>query len=213
MDLLKKYIYLLLIICIIVGLIIGFRSFLMTYIIEPVALLFWAVWRIFSSVDQDIYWIALIIVCSFLVIRLIPSGNVKLTSLEENSTYKPLNRAESWQILIDDATLGRKESEYLRDNLKDLYVTVFHEGKQVDSTNSADPNSQSESNLSPATQQYLYTERNTDGIIAIGHTRNLIFLLPRQLRSWAKTYLFKENELMDEILGLMETELEIDNEQ
>ena len=209
---LKKYIIPLLILFLLTSLVVVFRSFLMTNVIEPVALLFWAVWRIVSSVDQNIYWVVLIFFCIYLIIRLIPSKTDNLPNSADDFTFKSLDRVESWQTLIRDAALGKNESEILQDRLKELYWTVSAEAEWSDSHVSNENKTLSQTSLPLAVQRYLYPSSGKQGMFSkMG--QNISYLVPRPLRRWARINIYKDYALVDEILGLMETELEINHEK
>src|SRR5512146_1253383 len=105
------------------GSVIVFRAFLIVNVFEPVSMLFWAAWRILSSVHQNIYWIILVLICSIPVIRLIPFRRYTSGSAYREA-YSPIDRVEDWLRLMKNAPLGMAETEYLRDGLKRLLISV-----------------------------------------------------------------------------------------
>jgi len=212
MDRIKKYVLPFLILFLLVSLIVIFRSFLMAYIFEPVALLCWVVWRIVSGVDQNIYWIVLIVICIILVIRLIFYKNDKPPNSAYNYTYKPLNRVEYWQTIIMDSDLGKNESEYLRDRLKELLIIVITQGERSDSADTAEIIGNGNASLPLAAHRYLFPSRGEHGMFSLNQQRNFMFLVPRWLRGWTRKFFHQDHSLVDEILKWMETELEINYE-
>ena len=213
MDAFKKNIFPILILTLLVGLLLGFHSFLMDNIVEPVALLFWAVWRIISSVDQHVYWFALIVFCAIFFIRLIPSEKDNSINPLYNQTYKPPNRVEYWQILIDESMLGKNKSEYLRNRIKDLVITTISQVEQPATTEVDEIIATGIPSLSPAARQYLFPPGDKHGTSPMkNHTNNTVFV-PKWLRRWQKKYTHQNNIVLDEILKWMETELEIKDVQ
>ena len=203
----------LLILSLLVSFFIGFRSFLLNYIIEPIALLFWAVWRIISSVDQNLYWIALIVICAILVIRLIPSEKDGPPSPSYIYTYKPPNRVEYWQTAIDESNLGKHKSEYLRNRIKELTMTVISQVEQLATTEPEEIVAAGISSLPPEARQYLFPPNRQDGTSSIKERLNYNAFVPRWLRRWRRKYFHQDNAMLDEVLTWMETELEIDHEK
>jgi hypothetical protein len=202
-----------LILSLLVGFFIGFRSFLMNYIIEPIALLFWAVWRIISSVDQNLYWIALIVICAILVLRMIPSEKDSPPSPSYLYTYKPPNRVEYWQTIIDESKLGKHKSEYLRNRIKELMMTVISQVEQPATTELDEIVAAGIPSLPPEAREYLFPSNGEDGTSSIKDQLNPNVFLPRWLRRWRSKYIHQNNAMLDEVLTWMETELEIDNEK
>jgi hypothetical protein len=213
MEKFKKNLLPFLILSLLVGFFVSFRSSLMNYIIEPIALLFWAVWRIISSVDQNLYWIALIVICAILVIRLIPSEKDSPPSPTYIYTYKPPNRVEYWQTIIDESRLGKHKSEYLRNRIKELTMTVISQVEQPATTELDEIVAAGIPSLPPEARQYLFPSNGEDGISSIKDQLSHNVFLPRWLRKWRRKYIHQNNATMDEVLTWMETELEINNEK
>ena len=213
MEKFKKTIIPFLILMLLVVLLISFRSFLMDYVIEPIALLFWAIWRIISSVDQIVYWVVLIVFCAFLIIRLIPSEKDNSSNPVYNQIYKPPNRVEYWQTLIDESMLGKNKSEYLRNRMKELVITIISQVEQPAITDVDEMVATGIPSLPPAARQYLFPPNGKDGISSIKDQLNNNVFVPRWLRRWRRKYIHQNNAMLDEILKWMETELEITNEK
>ena len=212
MDRLKKYMPPLLILILFVSLVVSFRSFLMINIIEPIALMCWAVWRIVSSVDQNALWIILIVFCSILFIYLFLSGKDNITSSAYHDTYNSLNRVDYWRTQIKNAALGKKENDELRDNLKELLITVIVREERSDSTDLEEIVEKGQVSLSLAAHQFLFSPKGKREIFSITHQLKAILLAPRWLRKWTMKLIRQDNTSIDEIIRLMEAELEISYE-
>jgi hypothetical protein len=213
MERFKKYIAPFAILVLLVSLIVIYRSFLMVYIIEPVAVLFWIIWRSVTSVDQKLYWIILILFCAILLIRFITSEKDAAPTSAYNYTHNSPNRVEYWQTILEEAVLGKKESEYLHDRLEKLFLAVVAQTKRPDSAGSGEINAKEKISLSPAAQRYLFPPTPKVGRPSKSWRLNILFLLPRRLRKRARMFIHQDNTLINEILTWMEAELEINNER
>jgi hypothetical protein len=213
MERFKKYIAPFAILVLLVSLIIIYRSLLMVYVIEPVAVLFWIIWRAVTSVDQKLYWIILILFCAILLIRFITSEKDTAPSSAYNYTHNSPHRVEYWQTILEDAGLGKNESEYLHDRLEKLFLAVVAQTERADSAGSGEINAEEKISLSPAAQQYLFPPMPKVGRPSTSRRLNIMFLLPRWLRKRARKFIHQDNTLINEILTWMETELEIHNER
>ncbi len=196
-----------------VVLIVSFRSFLMDYIVKPVALLLWAVWRIIASVDQNVYWVALIVFCTVLIIRLIPSGKDNSPGLAYRDTYKPPNRVEYWQTLIANSVLGKNKSEYLRNNMKELYMTVISTVERPATSDAKEITEEETQSLSPAARQFLFLSNDKYETSSIKELLNNNVFEPAWLRRRRKNYNHQNNTKLHEILNWMEIKLEIKDEK
>jgi hypothetical protein len=185
----------------------------MDYVIEPIALLFWAIWRIISSVDQIIYWIVLIVFCAFLIIRLIPSEKDNSSNLAYSQMYKPPNRVEYWQTLIDESMLGKNKSEYLRNRMKELVITILSQVEQPAATEADEIFATGIPSLSPAARQYLFPPDAKDGKSGKKNQKNNVVFVPKWLRKWQRKFTHQNNVVLDEILNWIETELELKDEK
>jgi len=202
-----------LILIVFVSLVVTFRSFLWINIIEPIALLCWAVWRIISSVNQQIYWMILIVICTILVFRLFLSGKTYFPQSAYYETYKPPNRVEYWQTLLKDATLGKKENEDLHDNLKQLLIGILAEDERSDSLDFDEIVAEGQVTLPLALHRLLGPRKEKRKLFSIIHQQNLIPITPRWLRRWVMKFFPRDNTLIDETLKWMEAELEISYEK
>src|SRR5512146_734173 len=111
---------------IVLALAVLFPETMLRWIIEPIATVFWAAWRVAASVDQSVYWGALIVICAIAAIRLLPhepngpGGPARL--------YKPEARTpvDRWRTLIENAGHGDEQRTALRDNLRALLASSIN---------------------------------------------------------------------------------------
>ena len=198
MESLKRYILPFIVLSCLVGMAVDFRSFFMANIIEPIAVLCWAVWRIISSVNQNIYWMILIVICSILVIRLIPPGKAKLSNPAYNYRYISPNRVEYWQKLMEESILGKEESERFRVNLENLLMSVTAKGRRQ---------------LSLKATRFLLPPKESNGAFSLNHHLDIMSLIPKRLRRWAGKFVPQDTTAIAEILDYMEIEMEMSHDR
>lgn len=213
MERLTKYIFPLLVLGFLASLVFIFRTFLMSNIIEPIAIFLWAIWRIISSVDQKIYWMILIIICCLPVIRLFPPEKDAITHPAYRYRYNSSNRVIYWQTLIMDANLGKDEAEYFRDNLKKLLISAFADIKQPHPIDLEEFIASGMISLSPPARHFLFPPKVMDGLGFTSRLPDITSLLPRWLRKWVGKYFQQNTASIDEILEQIETEMELNHDR
>jgi hypothetical protein len=172
----------------------------MAYFFEPLALVVWVFWRLLASVDQIIYWVALIVVCIILVVRLMPFGQEKKSNSKYDYTYEPLDRVGHWQKLLSEAPLGTVESENLRKNLQKVMNSVFTQNEIANSKELSDRLLSDNELLSEEARHFLSSTRQKEWFS---------LFLPGWLRKRVRISTYREYALIEEILRSMEADLEI----
>ena len=194
------------------GLIIGFRSFLMINIIEPIATMLWIFWRIFYSVNQNIYWAFLIIFCIILVIRLVPAGNGSSPKSAYSHKHGSQSRVEYWQSLFTDAMMEKHGVEYLRSNLKELLLRIIDKEGQSNLTSSEKIALLREVPLPISVQDFLLPPKQKHKIFSGGLQLHPLFSTPRWFRKWVSKFTQPDNTLIEEVLKWMESTMEISHD-
>jgi hypothetical protein len=206
MDRIKAYMFPLLALALLVALVDSFRTFFVTNIIQPIALMCWAIWRIIISVDQSVYWIVLIVVCSIPVLRLIPRDNAHRPKAAYDYKYQTRNRVEYWKTLITDATLGKEDAENLRESLKKLLGSVIPHIEGADPTDLEEATEIEKVPLSPRARRFLLSSNESKYL-------SIISVSPRWLRKWVAKFTARDSTALNEILEWMETEMEISHDK
>ena len=188
------------------GLIFGLRSYLLDYIIRPIALLGWGVWRMMISVDQQIYWIFLIVICASLVLRLIFHKKPHSGNLQYRYAYRSLGKLDHWQVRMKDGVSNRQGQEQLRSSLRELAITLMIQGEKSDQSNPEERIAQRIDTLPQMVREYLFPPDQENGVFS----RN------RQKQSWYRKLRLKKrpqnDPVIDTTLQWMEAELEINHE-
>lgn len=212
MDSHRRYLLLLLVLISLVGIAVVSRSFFMANIIEPIAVLFWGLWRIIASVNQSIYWSILILICLILVLRLVPIEKENLPNPAYTYKYKSPNRVEYWQKLINESILGREEGERLRVNLENLFTSVNAKSGQTGSKDSDEVNANGQRQLSLRATRLLFPQKRGEGTLFLEHRFDIKSLIPKRLQRWAGRFVPQDTTAIAEILEYMETEMEMSHD-
>ena len=200
MSRVNKFLLLFLGLLIVIGIAMFYRSFLMVYFFEPIALVVWVFWRLLSSIDQSIYWVTMIVICIILIVRLMPFGHERSSNSKYDYTYEPLDRVGYWQKLLSEAPLGTVESNNLRENLKKILNSVLAQNERTNSNELSDRSLLDNELLSKEVRLFLDSSKENKRFSAN---------IPGWLRKRMKISTYLEYALIDEILKLMEADLEI----
>lgn len=209
MDSHKRYILPLLVLISLAGIAVGFRSFFMANIIEPIAVLFWTFWRIIISVNQNIYWMILIIICLMFVLRLVPIENDNQPNPAYTYKYRSPNRVEYWQALINESILGKEDGERLRVNLENLLTSVNTKSGRTGSKDSDAVTAKGQRQLSLRAMRFLFPQKQSEGAFFLGHQLDIKSFVPKRLQRWAGKFVPQDTTTIAEILEYMETEMEM----
>jgi hypothetical protein len=213
MDRLEKNILPFLILIFLMSLAIGFRSFLMANFIEPVAYLCWAIWRVVASVNQNIYWAILIVICSILMLRLLPTGKDNTAGSAYHYTYTPPNRVEYWKTLLHKAELDQGEAENLRENLRRLLASVIAQEKRSGLVELEKLIETGTVPLSHKTRDFLFPAKGMNGTSFLRQRLAIASFVPKRFQRWAGKFIRQDIAALDEILERMEIEMEITHDK
>lgn len=104
---------------------ICFRSFLFPNVILPMAQFFWAIYRVFASVNQRVYWLLLVGMVLYLAYRVIFSIPKETQDKYLTELDKPKGREQFWLETISNAIENGEDSrEFLRRQLGQLFLSA-----------------------------------------------------------------------------------------
>lgn len=213
MDKLKRFVFLILVLSAFAGTTVGFRVFFMTKIIEPIAVLFWTAWRIIISVNQNIYWMILIVICSFLMFHLLPVRRENSSSPAYTYRYKSPNQVEYWQTLMEESILGKEEGERLRINLENLFKSINAKPGRNVSSDLEENAANGQIPLPLRMKRCLFPSKQSDSVYFQNHHFGIMSIIPKRLRRWAGKFISQDATAIDEILEYMETEMEMSHDR
>ena len=187
-----------------------FRSFFMTNIVEPIAILFWAIWRLIAGVDQNIYWAILITGCAILVVRLLPVGDKSSSNPMYNYHYPVPQRVEYWRKLINNLSDGNDQTEELRTSLTKLFQSVVEQTERSEPPSLDERLATSKAPLSATAKLFIIPDKHTSKLFSIAW---LLGLAPRWLQKWLGKFIRPDVTAIHELLAWMEAEMEISNDK
>ena len=174
-------------------------------------MLFWAAWRLISSVHQNVYWMILILICSIPVIRLIPFRR-NTSSSAYRDEYSPPNRVQDWLTLMKNASLEMSEAEHLRSNLKKLLISI-HQLERFHPMKSEEIVVPEAASLPLAVRRFLFPAQGKYKTFSRDYRLHVLFLTPKWFRRWASKLFQIQNTEIEETLTWMESQMEISNDQ
>ncbi len=196
------------------GLLLGFAaaypSFVITYVLEPIASMLWAAWRVIASVHQAAWWTLLVILCIVLIVRVLLYERGNPATPDRDSQYETPARVERWQVLFRDAAQG-SGNEALRESLAALLTAVAEQ----EGRSSADPQRALASTRfpwPPAARRYLLGGVAERSEVPEKH-RLILARVLRWLRQTLGRSAASERTAIHELLEWMETAMEIRHDQ
>jgi len=163
-------------------------------------------------VNQNIYWVVLIIICLSLVLRLIPMETDNQPNPAYTYKYKSPNRVQYWQTLINESMLGREDGERLRVNLENLFTSVNAKSGRTGSKDSDEVIAKGQRQLSLRATRFLFPRRQSEEAFFLGHRPDIKPLIPKRLQRWAGKFVPQDTTAIAEILEYMETEMEMSHD-
>ena len=213
MNRLVKYGALILFVSLFLGAMLRFPSYVMAYFVEPIAILFWAAWRIASSVNQTVYWAFLIVLCLMLMIRLLPSGRNGAIISAHPYKHESRSRVERWQALLKGAALGNDESANLRESLRNLLADMITQTEPSSPVDLKEALVSRQISLPPAARRYLFPSAAKSKWLSEDRQAYLLARTPNWLRKWAGMPAGADKATIHELLEWMESFMEINNER
>lgn len=115
------YIFLTILLCLIIFLL---RSFFYDNLIDPIARIFWLIVRSLFSIDQEILWIFLIILASFVGLLIFPNDQQNKIRSSYTDSNKIENRVTYWKVKFQSADKNAYARDSLQQNLEDLTTSI-----------------------------------------------------------------------------------------
>jgi hypothetical protein len=97
-----------------------YRSWLIANWVRPLALVLWAVVRVFLSVHQSVYWTGLIFLAFYLALRILPQRPEEFKRYPNREPQEPVNRLDHWYQLIRSAPGRAGQDQALKKELQIL---------------------------------------------------------------------------------------------
>jgi hypothetical protein len=195
----------------------SFPSFVQDNFIAPIALVLWLCWRILQSVDQQVYWAALIFaVVIYCLIRLYrwALGVDTLEQIQSPAPNGALEQIRNWRTSIRLTDFRIDRSNFLARNLarnlakmlaavyasKQLHVTQYEIYSALE---------QREMPLPEPVYAFLFLTQSSGAKRSIKQMLRSLRDIPRQqIRRWTGREKAEYYQLLDQVLQFMESVME-----
>ncbi len=208
-----KHLPLLLLLSMLAAALIGFRSVFVPYLVEPIAALLWAAWRLILSVDQNTYWGLLILVCVIVTVRVFATGTSGSPSAESSRRHEPRALVERWQSALADKTFGQEHETELRSSLSNLLASMLGQTEEASAANLRATLASKRITLPPAAQRYLFADAVEEKLTGGARLLRLWQLLPAPIRGWIGNRVSPDRNQIRELIQWMEFYMELSHDQ
>ncbi len=187
----------------------AFPALLLSYVLKPIAVSLWLAWRLVISVDQNVYWTLLLVVCAGWAIRLLAYSGGDATAAPVSSARHPVEtHVARWQALLQDAARTNDGEQVLRSRLLKLLGAVVGISEELDGAELEKALSFQHIAVPQAVYGYLFPDRGEAGQHAP---------LLRHLLSWFRRLTRRptipDQAAVNEMLRWMESLMEISHDQ
>ena len=193
---------------------IVFRAFILSYVVQPVALSLWLAWRVVLSVDQSVYWTAIVLLCVAWIIALLPRESSAILAENDHEPRRTEVGVKRWQTLFQDAARSADGQDALRTRLRSLLSSAIGAMERGADAAALENGLRSKRiSLPPEVRHYLLPSPATTKPLS-GRSLGLLFSRPgRWLRSLAGKRAVPDRAAMEEFLRWMESMMETKYDQ
>ena len=190
--------------CVTLALGLIFQSSVLEYIVRPVALAYWAAWRIILSINQEIYWSGLIILGLLLALRLVPKQGKAVSRYQYQEHPKPVPDVEKWYCLLTSAPYQASNALEVNENLLRLFASLsdLNDGNEREATKLW------KEKLPPGTFALLHPDRRKAWKMIHLWAQRLALPFTKQVRGERSYY-----DAVEGALNLIEFEMENQNDK
>ncbi len=216
MSISRQTIIALLCAAIILGLAVIFWPFVLNSMLRPAALVAWLFLRMFVlSIGQRAYWVAIILVAFFVLLRFLSQSQKPLPQEEAVGTNEMANAKQYWRILFSLNDNSSQDETALNRELTGLLVTMYT-SKQRGSRNfeiyAALKSGQIP--LPENIQSFLFPKEQPEPKQFFEKLlHSLRKIQQKWLRRWSGQEKAEKYRMLKETLAFMEKSLEIKNDQ
>jgi hypothetical protein len=193
-----------------------FWPFILNEIITPTSLVVWLLLRMFVlSIDQKLYWGAIIFIVAIFLFRLLPQAQTTFQSEifpDSNTTIKTI---EYWRSLFTPIDRNARDEVNLKRELAYLVASLYA-SKQRTSPNFTfyDALQRGDISLPEHIRTFLFPDKPKQSGRFPKKLMQFIRETPRKwMRRWTGQETAEYCRMIDEILNFMETSLEIENDE
>jgi hypothetical protein len=192
-----------------------FWPFILNEIITPTSLVVWLLLRIFVlSIGQQYYWAAIIFVVLFFLYRLLAQDQPAILSEELLDSNATINTIGYWRSLFTLTNYDIRDEQTLRRELIRLLLSLYATKQRT----SADFRlyealQRGEIPLPDRIHTFLFLDQPKESGRSLKKLVQSLEKTPRKwIRQWTGQEAAEHYRMIDEVLGFMETTLEMKND-
>lgn len=195
----------------------SFPSFVEDNFITPIALVLWLCWRILQSIDQPVYWLALILaVVFYFLIRLYrwAQGADTFEQTQSLDLNAALEQIRYWRTSIRLTDFKIDRSNILEHNLAKMLAAVYA-SKQLHVTQYEIYSAleQREMPLPDPVYNFLFPAQSSGAKRSIKQILRSLRDIPRQqIHRWTGREKAEYYQLLDQVLNFMESVMETEHD-
>jgi hypothetical protein len=191
----------------------SFPSFVEDNFITPIALVLWLCWRILQSVDQPVYWLALILaVVFYFLIRLYrwAQGGDTFEQTQSPDSNAALAKISYWRTSIRLTGFKIDQSNSLERNLAKMLVALYASKQlHVAPHEVYSALERRQMPLPEPVYTFLFPAQSSGAKRSIRQIlRNLRDIPRKQIRRWTGREKAEYYQLLDQVLKFMESVME-----
>jgi len=192
-----------------------FWPFILNEIITPISLVFWLLLRIFVlSIDQKYYWAAIIFIVLFFLYRFLPPDRSTVQFGDFQNSNATMRTVGFWHSLFTLAKYDTRDEKNLKRELARLLLSLYATKQRT----SADFGlyealQKGEIPIPEHIHTFLFLEEPPEARPSFKKLVQSVRNIPRKwIRRWTGQETAEYFRMIDEVLGFMETSLEMKND-
>jgi hypothetical protein len=194
-----------------------FWPFVLNEIIAPSSLAVWVLLRIFVlSIDQKCFWGAIIFITSFFLFRcLLPPASPPIQTDDFQKPNETMRSIDYWHRLFTVIDRKVQDEKTLKKELGYLLLTLYASKQHIPASFQLyDALQSGRVPLPEHIRTHLFPEGPQGSRRSIRWLLQSIQKTPRKwIRQWTGQEMAEHYRMIDEVLGFMETSLEIKNDE
>ncbi len=196
-----------------IGFAVAFPAFLMAYVVQPVAVALWLLWRVVACVDLSTYWILLILLCLAGMMQVLPPGRHEAEGSTHGDKPVPVARIARWQGLLREAEKSSESETALRASLREMLEAIIGEADEANAAELEDSLRAKRIRLPEAARRYLFPADVRRNGTMRDRMQNAAAQIARSMRRLTGEPDDRRDEAVDELLRWMESIMEIQHDQ
>ena len=193
--------------------IVFFHDFLMTYIVQPIAVFFWDVLRILMSIDQVFFYAAVIFLFFILLLRLLPHRSLKPNRMEPGDIRSHAHGIPYWRSVFLTALKEPDQEEFLREKMRSLTLSAITIKEKISETEAKNCLLENSFAMPESVHQYISRSPSRKAFDFSKVAAWFYRRAPHLMQPWYNHQIQDQQKKMDHILNWLEDYLEMKHDE